>query len=174
MGKDNFPNLMLWHLLVDYRGEKCNDEKQYSRDLCASKLEENEYLNKVGCTTVFAQDKNKICHTYDEVNAAMEIFIKNSNNYFYYSRNCSFPCSIFTFTTLDYYDSNNMINQSSTRVSIWFEEIIKVTRDYYTYTEISLIAEIGGYVGLFLGVSINQVTNLMDFIVLKMYNFMTK
>ena len=49
-------------------------------------------------------------------------------------------------------------------VTIFFEEFIRVTRDYYTYTEISLIAEIGGYVGLFLGVSVNQVTNLMNFI----------
>ena len=52
-------------------------------------------------------------------------------------------------------------------LKINFEEVIKVTRDYYTYTEISLIAEIGGYVGLFLGVSVNQVTYLMDFIAIR-------
>ena len=57
--------------------------------------------------------------------------------------------------------------KSYSSVLIYFEENIKVTRDYYIYTKINLIAEIGGYVGLFLGVSVNQLTNLIDFIVAK-------
>ena len=52
-----------------------------------------------------------------------------------------------------------------------FEELVAVTKDYYTYTELSLIAEIGGYVGLFLGVSVNQVIDLMDFMVVKFQLF---
>ena len=53
--------------------------------------------------------------------------------------------------------------RSYSSILIYFEENIKVTRDYYIYTKINLIAEIGGYVGLFLGVSVNQVINLIDF-----------
>ena len=43
-----------------------------------------------------------------------------------------------------------------------FEPVVKVTRGIYLYSVLSLIAEIGGYVGLFLGVSFNQITKLTD------------
>ena len=49
-------------------------------------------------------------------------------------------------------------------VTINFEELIKVTTGKYLYSELSLIAEIGGYVGLFLGVSVNQISNFFDFL----------
>ena len=48
------------------------------------------------------------------------------------------------------------------RLMISFKQIIKVTDAYYLYSGLSLIAEIGGYVGLFLGVSVNQVSSLMN------------
>ena len=43
-----------------------------------------------------------------------------------------------------------------------FKRNIKVTEAQYLYSGLSLIAEVGGYVGLFLGVSVNQVTILVD------------
>ena len=39
---------------------------------------------------------------------------------------------------------------------------MRITRAYYSYQRINLIAEIGGYVGLFLGVSVIQITNVVD------------
>ena len=56
---------------------------------------------------------------------------------------------------------------SSTVVWIYFEEIINVTKGYYLYSGLSMIAEIGGYVGLFLGVSVNHITTLMEYLALK-------
>ena len=40
--------------------------------------------------------------------------------------------------------------------SIWlnFDKYIKVTTSTYGYTELELLAELGGYVGLFLGLSV--------------------
>ena len=35
-----------------------------------------------------------------------------------------------------------------------FQEYIKVTTATYGYTELELLAELGGYVGLFLGLSV--------------------
>ena len=61
-------------------------------------------------------------------------------------------------------DSYNYFNPSLANLEIHFKENIKVTTGYYLYSELSLIAEIGGYVGLFLGVSINQITNLIEWI----------
>ena len=54
------------------------------------------------------------------------------------------------------------------QLKIHFEEIIKVTNGYYLYSGLSLIAEIGGYVGQFLGVSVNQITDLMEALLSKL------
>ena len=153
-------------LLVDSSGDNCNDEKLYSRDLCVEELAQNECLNKVQCTTPFGPDKSKICQNNNDGNVTVKIYRSLTDNSSYYSEYCKYPCSIFTFTNYDY-SWRYSTNPSSAEVTIGFEEIIRVTSDYYTYTEISLIAEIGGYVGLFLGVSVNQVTNMMDFFAAK-------
>ena len=48
---------------------------------------------------------------------------------------------------------------------IKLKENIEVKEAYYLYSGLSLIAEIGGYVGLFLGVSINQVSELINTVI---------
>ena len=47
------------------------------------------------------------------------------------------------------YDSND-----SGEVWLRFDEYIKVTTSTHGYTELELLAELGGYVGLFLGLSV--------------------
>ena len=51
---------------------------------------------------------------------------------------------------------------SYSEVHLNFEQLIQETKSHYTYSELSLIAEIGGYVGLFLGISVNQMPHLLD------------
>ena len=151
-----------------------NDEKDYNKDFCVNKAIEKESLKQIGCTTPYAHDKNHICKNKDEGYAAWKLYYKNlpganifrtmawqSSNV---TKECFNPCKIFTFMTRSF-EKYKKGKTSDSTVVIYFEENIKVTRDYYIYTKINLIAEIGGYVGLFLGVSVNQVTNLIDFIV---------
>ena len=45
-----------------------------------------------------------------------------------------------------------------------FNKKIQETVAYYSYDNLSFVAEIGGYVGLFLGASINQTADLFQFI----------
>ena len=42
-----------------------------------------------------------------------------------------------------------------------FHQYVKVSKSFWGYDAIELIAEVGGYVGLFLGVSVNQVRFLI-------------
>ena len=52
-----------------------------------------------------------------------------------------------------------------------FEENVKKTTAVYLYNSLSLIAEIGGHVGLFLGFSVYQVTNIFDYLISKAENY---
>ena len=47
--------------------------------------------------------------------------------------------------------------KTSAKLEISTKENLKVTEAYLLYSFLSLIAEVGSYVGLFLGVSINQI-----------------
>ena len=48
------------------------------------------------------------------------------------------------------------------KLTIKFKKQIIVTYDQYSYIWLNLVAEVGGYVGLFLGFSVFQLTDLMD------------
>ena len=157
---------------VDYKGDNCNDEKEYLKDFCVDNAIEKQTLDKVGCTTPYGPNKNQTCSNTADGNDSYQIyhdegtmFWDSSNS----SKECLNPCSIFTFSIEEsaklFKTNNNSI------IDISFEKFIKVTKEYYIYTGINLIAEIGGYVGLFLGISINQVINLIDFIVAKIEQF---
>ena len=56
-------------------------------------------------------------------------------------------------------------------IVINFQENVEVVSSYYLYSGLSLIAEVGGYVGLFLGVSINQIANFIEWILTRI-NFL--
>ena len=50
--------------------------------------------------------------------------------------------------------------QGTSRINL--PDQVQVFEAYYTYDGLSMVAEIGGYVGLFLGISINQVGLLFE------------
>ena len=156
-------------LANDYAGDICNNTSNYSKDLCTDKAIEKESLDTFGCTTPFGPDKSNICKDHDKgkkviQNVYLEGYKWNTRSENY--GNCSYPCSFFSFTSkkLDGYEVSSYKGKHS-YVTLNFGRIIKVTKDIYAYTEQNLIADIGGYVGLFLGVSINQVTTLVKFLI---------
>ena len=165
------------HELVEFNGNDCNNGKQYSKDLCVGKIIQRESLEKVGCTTPFGTDKSKICANVSNATKALKIYNEGMNMWKWNGSNlltteCLNPCSIFTFHIEDKSEDltkNSLVDASKfyITVNINFDELIRVTKDYHTYTALSLIAEIGGYVGLFLGVSVNQVMDLLDFFVVR-------
>ena len=74
---------------------------------------------------------------------------------------CNKPCSYVTLRASTVWEREKRY-KTIVKMLIYFNENIKVTKAYHIYSGLSLIAEIGGYVGLFLGVSINQITNLFN------------
>ena len=53
------------------------------------------------------------------------------------------------------------------KLTIKFKKQITVTYDQYSYIWLNLVAEVGGYVGLFLGFSVFQLTDLTEVLLQK-------
>ena len=49
-----------------------------------------------------------------------------------------------------------------TRLVLNLNENVLVSEEVFLYSGLSLIAEVGSYIGLFLGVSVNQVSTLLE------------
>ena len=51
---------------------------------------------------------------------------------------------------------------TGSNMKISLHDLVTVSNDQYSYTWLNLVAEVGGYVGLFLGYSVFEATNLME------------
>ena len=149
------------HELLNYGGALCNNDRTYQMDGCNNNGIEKKSLETVGCTTPYGPNKTKICTDANKGQKALEIYWKfiysfSEKNY----EGCFYPCSYFRVSTKKSIESHFYPN--SALVVLNFEQLIQETKTYYTYSELSMIAEIGGYVGLFLGISVNQIPYLFD------------
>ena len=53
-------------------------------------------------------------------------------------------------------------NPKKSTMKMYFKKMIQVRRSYLAYSIISMFAEIGGYLGLLLGYSLLDLTNILD------------
>ena len=60
---------------------------------------------------------------------------------------------------------------NSGTLSVSFKELITISKDHYYYTWLNFVAEFGGYVGLFLGYSVLQASDLIDKLIQKISGF---
>ena len=130
-------------------------------------------MESFGCKTPFGPTKEKICTNKTIGSQANEMY----KDMFTFSKyNCSSPCDYITTRVNIHRESvQGYVNgKKATLLKIKLNEHIKVTNEQYLYSGLSLIAEIGGYVGLFLGVSVNQIIDLVDFIITRIQNLQWK
>ena len=105
-------------------------------------------MERIGCTTHLGLELDNICTEQNKSLDATILFWEILNNK-KEADDCPYPCHFLTsqITTTNY-------NPSSDRIYLKFDKYIKVTTSTYGYTELELLAELGGYVGLFLGLSV--------------------
>ena len=132
-------------------------------------MQESE--NEIGCTTPYNPDKSNICLEQNQANQAMNIFdditIQNQTKA---RKLCPRPCQqyIIGFSNKEI-SWRNSIRPPTLRME--FPKYIRVSSSSYSYTLLELLAEVGGYVGLFLGVSINQISDLLTILATKIFIF---
>ena len=145
--------------LLDFDGKKC---KTYtiSRDDCVENYITNKIMDKIGCNVPFLPTKENIC---TEQNKALEAFkyYKELKELAYTDNisDCPKPCKYFM---IDFGRSSSTIEEDGeSKLIVGFRKYIKVSKVSYTYQGLELFAEVGGYLGLCLGISISQLPGLI-------------
>ena len=107
-------------------------------------------MERIGCTSPFGLQLDNICTDQNKSLEANYLFRKTLSN-IEEVEECPYPCQFLMnrITTTDY-----KTRDDPDRIWLVFDKYIKVTKSTYAYTELVLLAELGGYVGLFLGLSV--------------------
>ena len=130
--------------------DKCIDEKVYELS-----------MEQLGCTSPYGTNKSNICTSTETSSKAYTIFDDLTlYNMTEANKHCPRSCTyqILSFSRFLRDDSDD---QYQGYLYLRFENFIKVSRTHLAYGWLELVAEVGGYVGLFLGVSINQTLSRM-------------
>ena len=90
----------------------------------------------------------------------MDIYYKYKDKYKTLNGSCFEPCSYISIRLIKALAFE--WNVESSILMLNFNERIQETISYYSYDDISFLAEIGGYVGLFLGVSVYQCADMIE------------
>ena len=106
-------------------------------------------MDRIGCATPFGIELDNICTEQNKSLEAFEMFLDILLNQ--KKTKCPYPCNflINRITTTKYREKTSV-----DKITLMFDEYIKVTTSTYGYTELELLAELGGYVGLFVGLSV--------------------
>ena len=113
-------------------------------------------MEKHGCTTPFSNYQENICTENITGKQALEHFEDLSDERKYIEQ-CLNPCEHMKLSATYLAARGNR-----TDFSMNFYQYIKVAEASYSYTELELVAEIGGYVGLFLGVSVIDINQIFS------------
>ena len=114
-------------------------------------------MKRLNCTTPFDKDKSSICEDPEVAKKALDLF---ESYQFQYEGQCMKPCTYLRLKVILEKQINLANEDGYLRVN--FEDQVKQVKSFYRYSFLSLIAEVGGYVGLFLGVSVYQLTTVFE------------
>ena len=154
--------------VLDYEGEQCMDSAEYSRDDCVDNLITKTSMEMVGCTTPYLADKSSICTDLEKAKFASQIYEEGKLRAFLDEvPECPKPCQ---FLMINFgRTKTNAIEKYKAELFIRFQRYIKVSKVAITYQGLELFAEFGGYLGLLLGVSINQLPDMISSLCTKFF-----
>ena len=135
--------------------DKCKTEKMY-----------HSMMADLGCTVPWLENKTNICKNRESAKKAYEIYInilRDAND------DCMKTCDYLRFTNGQVIETDR--HDDFGQLILTFGHSVMNIEEYFLSSPIDLLANIGGYVGLFLGVSM---LNLKDVITKGLNYFETK
>ena len=157
--------------ILDLDGQPCG-EYENSRDECLERELAKMVMENVGCTSPYQTNKSNICTDTEKGKIAEDMYyemIHNKSLVSLASIVCPKTCKFQAISTKNFQQKESFFLKKVLRFK--FEEFIKVSTSSPSYTFLELMAEVGGYVGLFLGVFINQTIDLLSKLAIITHSF---
>ena len=148
----------VFEMLDTLKEETCEADENYHRDDCYDSAAFRESMETLNCTWPLLRNKDHICIEQDKAKVAQKIGKDYGKYWTKLVSNCASSCSFVKVS----YSFLRETNLKPKQIRFLFPESIEVQSAFYVYKELSLIAEVGGYVGLFLGYSVYQITDMFD------------
>ena len=139
----------------------CEINDYYNYDLCKHQLAENRSLALFNCTTPYGPNKENICTNQTVAKHVMGIYLDTWREA---DDLCKVPCKSYNIRPTKMVELSNWFGQRKgyTLMSLFLKGNVITSNEVVLYSGLSMLAEIGGYVGLFLGVSITQTSTLIE------------
>ena len=134
----------------------CNESEVYSKDKCFLENLHDESIKQIGCTTPFGLNKSLICTDVEKAQKALDLYGKMQREV---PKSCLNPCNYIIPHLYFTYQKRVQKNDNSF-LKLENNGEIKVTKSELAYDTLTLLADIGGYVGLFLGIAIVHIKEL--------------
>ena len=116
-------------------------------------------VSKAGCTVPWVENKSNICTGSNESMVAFNEFYANIQNQ---NKLCPIPCNLTSIyinppTIKDFWDNDEIAG-----MRFYFSDLIKVSEEYPLQSGTTLLGNIGGLVGLTLGISFVNLRDIID------------
>ncbi|QQP34739.1 Uncharacterized protein FKW44_022728, partial [Caligus rogercresseyi] len=136
-------------------GSKTCSNEDY--DTCMYNAMAKHMYGAVDCAVPFIRNNTRICESDYQTNLTFWMFYNRVTNQM---KDCADPCS---FLIINVGAKNyRVINESYGELFLYYAPKVFLSEENYLYTLLSLLAEIGGYVGLLLGVSFFHVAGVIS------------
>ena len=141
----------------------CSGGTDFEFDDCFYQAMAKDLMNELDCVVPFIKtSENKNVCVYkaqtkiDKMMSAYKKFYSTTT-----TRTCMSPCvSMEIFFGLLFDDTFR--NDDKSFLRIYLKSKIKFQQTIYDYTLLTLLAEIGGYTGLLLGISVSNITTVLE------------
>ena len=172
-------------LLAGDAKSSCSDEMSFGFDQCFDESLTNMLLTEGGCTPPYVENKTNLCNSksnwekFTVANDRRDSLLKSHR-----FRICPRPCATMkgnvkfvTEIAMKHCDRCGTFSGNKTlqklipqgadlsRIILTIKEEFEVTRSFFAYTPLAFFAEIGGYLGLFIGYSLVSIADLGSWIV---------
>ena len=149
---------------VSTEEELCNADLEYRPDDCLIQLAHEYSMDTLGCSFL-SNDSNSVqCQNVDTLIESLVIYqnYTASGSSIECPKHCTDLVQDINLKPIRYYPTNNV-----SMLYVNFPKYVKEITIRSDYESLELFAEIGGYVGLFMGVSIVQIKSILKFFIIK-------